>query len=376
MGLFSASVKFYSDSIIIIGRLFIVYIMLNDINKLLNKKIAVIGATGIVGNTMLEILTEMTPDILQNTDAYATAESKGKKIYCDRYNNYSVTVKDINTIDFKQYDIVLLATCGEVSKQYVPQALEAGCTVIDNSSYFRMNEDVPLVVPEININKVKGRKLIANPNCSTIQTVVPLKPLHDAFGLKELVISTYQSVSGAGRKGIHALEDEINEYVKRDIFCYCEDSPFHNGISFNVIPQIGDFRDLNYTGEEWKMINETKKILELPNIDITATCVRVPVFVGHSVSVFAKFEQEINNIEEVKELLNKFNGIIVRDKPEIRGYVTPRDSRFISSNSVIVSRIRKHPTIKTGLSFWCVADNLRKGAALNAIQIASLLDYD
>ena len=172
------------------------------------------------------------------------------------------------------------------------------------------------------------------------------------------------------------MEDEINEYVKRDIFCYCEDSPFHNGISFNVIPQIGDFRDLNYTGEEWKMINETKKILELPNIDITATCVRVPVFVGHSVSVFAKFEQEINNIEEVKELLNKFNGIIVRDKPEIRGYVTPRDSRFISSNSVIVSRIRKHPTIKTGLSFWCVADNLRKGAALNAIQIASLLDYD
>ncbi|MBQ9440876.1 MAG: aspartate-semialdehyde dehydrogenase [Alphaproteobacteria bacterium] len=350
--------------------------------QLYDKKIAIIGVTGIVGMEMLTILDENKVLKNCNVDGYASENSAGKRVSCKAWLD-SIVVKDINTIEFDKYDIVLFATRNEVSKQYVPSALACGCTVIDNSSYFRMNEGVPLVVPEINIDKAKGHRLIANPNCSTIQTVVPLKPLHDELGLKELVISTYQSVSGAGRRGLDYFDEEIHSYIKDKTLFEDKNSPFYTGLLFNLIPQIGDFGELNYTGEEWKMINETKKIFELPNIDVTATCVRVPVFVGHSISVFAKFEKEINSIEKVIAILNNFNGVIVKDEPVPRGYAVPRGYYYdIGSNEdyckrdeVIVSRIRKHPTIKNGLSFWCVANNIRKGAALNAIQIASLLDY-
>lgn len=349
---------------------------LNNCDKIKDKKIAVIGATGLVGREMITIFDEN--DILNNgnVDGYASEDSEGMRISSGYWRGHSIIVKNLETIDFKKYDIALFATCNEISKRYVPKALESGCTVIDNSSYFRMDKDVPLIVPEINIDIAKGHKLISNPNCSTIQTVMPLKPLHDKFGLKELVISTYQSVSGAGRSGINIFEEEINEYRKCEALFDPDEGPFPAGILFNLIPQIGDFGELNYTKEELKMINETKKILELPNIDITATCVRVPVFIGHSISVFAKFEKEINNIEEVKELLNSFDGIIVKDEPVPGGYALPREFNDDYKNEVVVSRIRKHPTIKNGLSFWCVANNVRKGAALNAIQIATLLDYN
>ena len=353
--------------------------------QLYDKKIAIIGVTGIVGREMLTILDENNLLNDCTVDGYASENSAGMSVSSKAWNRNRIVVKDINTIDFTKYDIVLFATRNEVSKQYVPQALEYGCTVIDNSSYFRMNEDVPLVVPEINIDRTKEHKLIANPNCSTIQTVVPLKPLHDEFGLKELVISTYQSVSGAGRRGWDWFDIEIHEYRKAETLFDHDDSPFPAGLLFNLIPQIGDFGELNYTGEEWKMINETKKILELPNIDVTATCVRVPIFMGHSISVFAKFEKEINSIEKVRDILNNFNGVMVKDEPVPRGYACPRGyyydngyeyEYYCKRDEVVISRIRQHPTIKNGLSFWCVADNIRKGAALNAIQIASLLDYN
>ena len=346
-----------------------------NFDKIKEKKIAIIGVTGLVGREILTILDENSILNNGNVDGYASENSVGISVSSEYWKGNSIIVKDINTIDFSKYDIVLIATGEDFSQKYVPQALENGCTVIDNSSYFRMHDDVPLVVPEININSAKGHKLIANPNCSTIQTVLPLKPLHNEFGLKELVISTYQSVSGAGKDGLYVFEEEINEYRKcEELLDADEDSPFPAGILFNLIPQIGDFGELNYTKEEWKMINEIKKILELPNIDVTATCVRVPVFVGHSISVFAKFEKEINNIEEVKEILNNFDGIIVKDEPVPGGYAMPRDCNDNYKNEVIVSRIRKHPTIKNGLNFWCVANNVRKGAALNAIQIAALLE--
>lgn len=354
--------------------------MLSDLREKINgikdKKIAVVGATGLVGREMITIFDEN--DILNNgnIDGYSSKKSEGMRLSSDYWRRNSIVVKNLETIDFSKYNIALFSAGSEVSKKYAPKAVESGCTVIDNTSYFRMNEDVPLVVPEINIDTVKDSKLIANPNCSTIQTVLPLKPLHDLFGLKELVISTYQSVSGAGRRGVCTFEEEIHEYRTAECLFDPEDSPFHAGILFNLVPQIGEFSDLDYTQEEWKMINETKKILGLPDLNVTATCVRVPVFVGHSVSVFAKFEKNIGNIEEVKKALNDFDGILVKDEPKPGGYALPREcSSEDYKNAVLVSRIRKHPTIENGLSFWCVADNVRKGAALNAIQIASLLNY-
>lgn len=348
----------------------------SNIEKLRGKKIAVIGATGLVGKEMFDIFCEN--HLLNDTkiDGYASKCSANYRLHFGncRWNN--TTIKDLATIDFSQYDIALFSAGSEISKKYAPIAVDNGCTVIDNTSYFRMDENVPLIVPEININKVKDAKLIANPNCSTIQTVLPLKPLHDEYRLKEVVISTYQSISGAGRNGIEMFEEEIREYRKCEALFDPYDGPFPVGMLFNLLPKIGDFTDLDYTQEEWKMINETKKILELPNIDVTATCVRVPVFVGHSVSVFAKFEKEIDDIETIKKILDNFEGITVKDE-KLNEYVVPRNCKEKENiNEVLVSRIRKHPTIKNGLNFWCVANNLRKGAALNAIQIASLLNYN
>ena len=343
-----------------------------NFEKIKDKKIAIIGVTGMVGNEMLKILSEYHFPI-ENIDGYASNESDGEIL---SYSNSSnLIVKNLKKIDFKNYDIALFSAGSEISKGYAPIAVKNGCTVIDNTSYFRMNDNVPLIVPEININTVKNSKLIANPNCSTIQMVLALKPLHDEFGLKELVISTYQAASGAGKHGVNALFEETKKTLDNNTKYKDKNSPFTQQLAFNVIPQIDKFGDLDYTKEEWKMINETKKILELQNIDITATCVRVPVWRNHSVSVFAKFNNKVD-VNKAKEVLNNYDGIIVKDNPACEEYATPleiNDNNY--TNEVLVSRIRKHPTIDNGLSFWCVADNVRKGAALNAIQIASLLNY-
>ena len=342
-----------------------------NFEKIKDKKIIIVGVTGLVGQEMFKIFNDHSFPI-ENIEGCASSRSDGETISYG--NGHIITVQDIGKVNFKKYDIALFSAGSEVSKKYVPKVLESGCTVIDNTSYFRMNEEVPLVVPEINIDTVKDSKLIANPNCSTIQMVLPLKPLHDLFGLKELVISTYQAAGGAGRRGVHALFEETRMTADDNTMYRDSNSPFKKQLAFNLIPQIGDFADLDYTQEEWKMINETKKILELPNIDVTATCVRVPVRNAHSISVFAKFENNVD-INKTKEVLDNFDGVVVKDNPAQYEYATPLDLTNKYHDEVLVSRIRKHPTIDNGLSFWCVANNLRKGAALNAIQIASLLKY-
>jgi aspartate-semialdehyde dehydrogenase len=255
-----------------------------------------------------------------------------------------------------------------VSAVYVPLAAEAGCVAIDNSSYFRNHDDVPLIVPEVNMEDVErydNKRIIANPNCSTIQVVMVLKPLHDMFGLKELVMSTYQATSGAGQMAVSELLEQTGSVLAGMV---AKPQQFRRQIAFNVIPQIDDFTELGYTKEELKMMNETKKILGIQDISITTTCVRVPVVTGHSVSVFAKFTENVNLANAVAAI-GAFPGVNVVDDNTTYTYATPAD--VAGGNDVLVSRIRAHPNIMNALSFWCVSDNLRKGAALNAVQIAS-----
>jgi aspartate-semialdehyde dehydrogenase len=256
-----------------------------------------------------------------------------------------------------------------VSKDYAPRCAAAGCTVIDNSSLYRMDPDVPLIVPEVNAEAIAGyakKNIIANPNCSTAQMVVALKPLHDAFGIKRVVVSTYQSVSGAGKTGM----DELFEQ-SRNIFVGDANEPvfFTKQIAFNVIPHIDEFLDDGSTKEEWKMVVETKKILD-PRIKVTATCVRVPVFVGHSESINIEFEREVS-AEEAQRILREAPGVMLIDKREDGGYVTPVEC--VGEYATFISRVREDSTVENGLNLWCVSDNLRKGAALNAVQIAELL---
>ncbi|MDO4975389.1 MAG: aspartate-semialdehyde dehydrogenase [Alphaproteobacteria bacterium] len=330
-----------------------------------SKRIIVVGATGRVGREMLSILHEICIP-RENISAAASSRSQGK--FLD-YGNEKIEVKNLDDIDFSNYDIALFSAGSAVSEKYAPIAANAGCFVIDNTSFFRMHKNIPLIVPEINFSDLKNydSRIIANPNCSTIQMVMALKPLHDCFSLKEIVVSTYQAVSGAGQKGVDELLEQIHDLANNN-------APKHNHfkkqIAFNLIPQIDSFSDLDYTKEEWKMINETKKILGINDLIITSTCVRVPVFAGHAVSVLAKFEKNID-INQAIEALNNFDGVKVID--DIRNYefATPIDSE--GKNEVFVSRIRKHPNLDNALNFWCVADNLRKGAALNAIQIAERL---
>ena len=331
-----------------------------------NQKIIVIGATGRVGREMLSILCENDFPVY-NLHAAASARSCSFRI---KYAEREVTVQDVANVDFSKYNIALFSAGSEVSKIYAPKAASNNCIVIDNTSHFRMFEDVSLIVPEINfsdIGKYENKKIIANPNCSTIQMVMALKPLHDAFRLKEVVASTYQATSGAGQKGAEELLDQTKQILnQKDV----HPNHFKKQIAFNVIPQIDVFTDSLYTKEEIKMMEETKKILGLENLEITATCVRVPVLVGHCVSVFAKFERDVS-IEEALDVLSGFEGIKVMDDYKNYGYATPIEAA--SQDYVFVSRIRKHPNLKNALSFWCVADNLRKGAALNAVQIAKKL---
>jgi aspartate-semialdehyde dehydrogenase len=278
-------------------------------------------------------------------------------------------VRNLEHFDFAGWDMALFAAGSDVSKVHAPRAAQAGCTVIDNSSLYRMDPDVPLIVPEVNAEALAGyrkKNIIANPNCSTAQLVVALKPLHDAARIKRVVVATYQSVSGSGKAGM----DELFEQ-SRNIFVGDPNEPvkYPKQIAFNVIPQVDVFLDDGSTKEEWKMVVETKKILD-PSIKLSATCVRVPVFVGHSEAVNIEFEKEIS-AEEAQNILREAPGVMLVDKREDGGYVTPVEC--VGDYATFVSRVREDPTVENGLSLWVVSDNLRKGAALNAIQIAELL---
>ena len=330
-------------------------------------RVAVVGATGNVGREILNVLAERQFP-LDELAAVASARSTGDVIdFGD--SGEELRVKNLDHFDFSGWDIALFAAGSAISKVHVPRAAQAGCTVIDNSSLFRMDPDVPLIVPEVNADAIAGyrkKNIIANPNCSTAQLVVALKPLHDAARIKRVVVATYQSVSGSGKAGM----DELFEQ-SRNIFVGDSTEPnvYPKQIAFNVIPHAGDFLDDGSTTEEWKIVVETKKILD-PAIKITATCVRVPVFVGHSEAVNIEFEKEIS-AKEAQDILRESPGIMLIDKREPGGYVTPVEC--VGDYATFVSRVREDSTVENGLSLWVVSDNLRKGAALNAVQIAELL---
>ncbi|MEO6113502.1 MAG: aspartate-semialdehyde dehydrogenase [Sphingomicrobium sp.] len=330
-------------------------------------RIVVVGATGNVGREILNVLAERQFPA-DEVAAVASPRSTGDVIdFGD--SGKELKVQNIEHFDFADWDIALFAAGSEVSRIHAPRAAAAGCTVIDNSSYFRMDPDVPLIVPEVNPEAIDGfraKNIIANPNCSTAQMVVALKPLHDAARIKRVVVATYQSVSGAGKAGM----DELFEQ-SRNIFVGDSNEPrkFTKQIAFNVIPHIDAFLDDGSTKEEWKMVVETKKILG-SSIKVTATCVRVPVFVGHSEAVNIEFHDEIS-AEQAQAILRESPGVMLIDKREDGGYVTPVEC--VGDYATFVSRVREDPTVDNGLSIWVVSDNLRKGAALNAVQIAELL---
>ena len=330
-------------------------------------RVVVVGATGNVGREMLNILAEREFPA-DEVAAVASARSTGTPVAFGD-SGRELKVRNIDHFDFAGWDIALFAAGSETSRAHAPKAASAGCTVIDNSSLYRMDPDVPLIVPEVNPEAIDGyrrRNIIANPNCSTAQMVVALKPLHDFATIRRVVVATYQSVSGAGKAGM----DELFEQ-SRNIFVGDSAEPvkFPKQIAFNVIPHAGDFLDDGSTSEEWKMVVETKKILD-PKIKVTATCVRVPVFVGHSEAINIEFEREIS-AKKAQSILREAPGIMLVDKREDGGYVTPVEC--VGEYATYVSRVREDPTVENGLSLWCVSDNLRKGAALNAVQIAELL---
>lgn len=330
-------------------------------------KVAVVGATGNVGREMLTILAEREFP-MDEVAAVASSRSTGSEVELGDTGKM-LKVKNLEHFDFSEWDIALFAVGSEATKTYAPKAAKAGCVVIDNSSLFRTDPDVPLIVPEVNpeaINGYKKKNIIANPNCSTAQLMVALKPLHDAAVIKRVVVSTYQSVSGAGKEGMDELFEQTRAIFVNDPK---ENRKFTKQIAFNVIPHIDVFLEDGSTKEEWKMVVETKKILD-PKIKLFATCVRVPVFVGHSEAVNVELENELS-AEEAREILRTAPGLMVVDKREDGGYVTPVEC--VGESATYISRLRDDPTVDNGLSFWCVSDNLRKGAALNAVQIAELL---
>ncbi|PZO88064.1 MAG: aspartate-semialdehyde dehydrogenase [Sphingomonas sanxanigenens] len=330
-------------------------------------RVVVAGATGNVGREMLNILAEREFP-LDDIAVLASARSTGDEIEFGETGKM-LKVKNIEHFDWKGWDIALFAIGSEATAIYAPIAAAAGCTVIDNSSLYRMDPDVPLIVPEVNPEAIDGyvkKNIIANPNCSTAQMVVALKPLHDAAKIKRVVVSTYQSVSGAGKAGMDELfEQSRNIFVGDQV----EPHKFTKQIAFNVIPHIDKFLDDGFTKEEWKMVVETKKILD-PKVKVVATCVRVPVFVGHSEAINIEFEEEIS-AEDAQKILREAPGVMLVDKREDGGYVTPIEC--VGDFATFVSRVREDPTVDSGLVLWCVSDNLRKGAALNAVQIAELL---
>ncbi len=335
-------------------------------------KVAVVGATGNVGREMLEILHERNFPVSE-VIALASARSVGKEV---SFGDKDLKIQDLAKYDFKGTDFVFSSPGAKVSAEFAPKAAEAGAIVIDNTSHFRMEPDIPLVVPEVNPEALKNyskRNIIANPNCSTIQMLVALKPLHDVAKIKRVVVSTYQSVSGAGKEAMDELFNQsrtffMNNEPKTEIF--------PKQIAFNVIPQIDKFiengEDKGMTKEEWKMVVETKKILD-SKIEVCANCVRMPVFIGHAEMINVEFEEKITPSEAMK-LWQKFDGVSVIDLSSEMEYVTPAE--IAGEDDVFVSRVRKDNTVKHGLNFWCVSDNMRKGAALNSIQIAETLIKD
>jgi aspartate-semialdehyde dehydrogenase len=329
-------------------------------------RVAVVGATGAVGREILKTLAERKFPVSE-VAALASGRSAGQQVSFGE--DKVLTVQNLETFDFTGWDIGLFSPGASISAVHAPRAGAAGCGVIDNTSQFRMDPDVPLVVPEVNpeaIAQFRKRNIIANPNCSTIQMVVALKPLHDKFKIKRVVVATYQSVSGAGKEGMDELHANTKVHYVND-----RNAPqvFQKDIAFNVIPQIDVFMEDGSTKEEWKMTVETKKILD-PNIAVIATCVRVPVFIGHSEAVHVEFENPIT-VNEARAALRNAPGVVLQDQRTEGGYITPIECK--GDDAVYVSRVRKDPTVEHGLAFWCVSDNLRKGAALNAVQIAEVL---
>ncbi len=335
----------------------------------MSYKIAVVGATGNVGREILETLSQRNFPA-REVVALASRNSAGKQV---SYGDHTVLdVQVLDDYDFTGTDIALFSPGSAVSKIHAPRAAAQGCVVIDNTSHFRMDPEIPLVVPEVNPEALKNfrhRNIIANPNCSTIQMVVALKPLHAANPIKRVVVSTYQSVSGAGKEAMDELYDQTKALYAHD---HKEPKKFTKRIAFNVIPHIDVFMEDGKTKEEWKMVEETKKILDA-SIKVSATCVRVPVFVGHSESINIEFTNPITP-EDVWELLEDAEGIVVQDRRENGGYATPVEC--VGEDGVYVSRVRTDDTVANGINLWCVSDNLRKGAALNAVQIAETLIRD
>ena len=329
-------------------------------------RVAVVGATGAVGTEMLNILAERDFPV-DEVVALASGASAGKEVSFGEKGE--LKVRSLESFDFEGTDVALFSAGASISKAFAPKAAAAGCVVIDNSSQFRMDRDVPLIVPEVNreaLEAFRERNIIANPNCSTIQMVVALKPLHELAIIRRVVVATYQSVSGAGRSAMDELFDQTKGIYETRL---PEPKRFPKQIAFNVIPQIDVFLEDGASKEEWKMAVETKKILD-PAIEVAATCVRVPVFVGHAEAVNVEFEHEID-LEDARDALQEFEGVLLIDDPANGEYVTPIEC--VGEFAVLVSRLRRDTTVPSGLSMWVVADNLRKGAALNAIQIAELL---
>ena len=327
--------------------------------------IAIVGATGNVGREMLDILHERSFPA-DKVVPLASRRSQGTEV---SYGDKTLKVQALDGFDFSSTDIALMSAGGDISNEWSPKIAATGCVVIDNSSAWRYDEAVPLIVPEVNADAIEGfrkKNIIANPNCSTAQLVVALKPLHEAATIRRIVVSTYQSVSGAGKEGMDELFTQTRAVFVADPI---EAAKFSKRIAFNVIPHIDSFMEDGYTKEEWKVLAETKKMLDR-NIKVTCTAVRVPVFVGHSEAVNIEFENPITP-DEAREILRQAPGCLVVDKPEDGGYVTPYECA--GEDATYISRIREDATIENGLNMWVVSDNLRKGAALNTIQIAELL---
>ena len=328
-------------------------------------RIVVAGATGNVGREMLNILAERQFPV-DEIAALASNRSLGMEV---EFGNREIPVDDIESFEFEGWDMALFAIGSDATATYAPTAAGAGCTVIDNSSLYRYEPDIPLIVPEVNPDAVDGvreHNIIANPNCSTAQMVVALNPLHQRARIRRVVVSTYQSVSGSGRAAMDELWNQTKSLYNQGE--EVEPSVYPCRIAFNVIPHIDRFMEDGSTREEWKMVEETKKIMD-PDIEVSATCVRVPVFIGHSESLNIEFEEPIDH-EEAREILREAPGVVVVDEHRDGGYSTPRDC--VGDYATFVSRIRQDRTVRNGLNLWCVSDNLRKGAALNAVQIAEL----
>ena len=332
-------------------------------------KIAIVGATGNVGREVLDIIDDRE---IQYSDLVALASKKSEGMEINFGEDKSITVKNLSEYDFTGTDIAIFSAGASVSAEYAPIAAKKGCIVIDNTSHFRTDPDVPLVVSEVNPEDIKNfrkKNIIANPNCSTMGMLVAIKPLHDQFKVKRLVVSTYQSVSGSGKEGEDELDNQTRSLLNNKPITK---QKFTKQIAFNLIPHIDVFLEDGQTKEEWKMYQETKKILD-PNIELTATCVRVPVFVSHSIAVNVEFEKPYEE-DQVREIYKTAPGLKVVDFRVDEGYVTPVEVAGL--DPVYVSRIRRDKTIANGLNFWCVSDNLRKGAALNTVQITEILIKD